>query len=124
MPPSNMKEYMLARYHRRRQEWIDSQGAKCANCGATEELEIDHINREDKSYNIGQILTSGNENMLRAELAKCQVLCHTCHKDKSAQEAAVEHGGGKAGKKNCKCDPCRLKKNEYLREWKRKNRAK
>lgn len=117
MTSTNMKKYMLERYHRRRKEWIDLQGGKCVSCGSINELEIDHIDRTTKKYDIGKIMTSGNKIMLNEELAKCQVLCYACHKKKSDKEKEVEHGGGVSGKKNCPCQPCKSKKSEYSRNY-------
>jgi len=34
----------------------------------------------------------------------------------------VEHGGGLTGKGGCKCDLCRARKNEYMRNWKKQRR--
>src|SRR5688500_7164871 len=78
-----MSEYMTARYHRRRNNFIDSRGGKCESCGRSSGLEIDHVIPDDKSFSIGQVLSSGSEEKVLAELAKCQVLCTDCHKNKT-----------------------------------------
>ena len=115
-------EYMRKRYHRKRKEWIDSQGGKCKTCGSVEKLEIDHIDPETKELSVGQLWSLAESKRL-PELLKCQVLCYTCHKLKTRVSVEVQHGGGVSGKHGCKCDPCRLRKNEYLKNLKRERRA-
>ena len=109
---------MIERYHRLRNEWLESQGGKCVACGSVDNLEIDHINKEDKSFSISKLWSIAKEKR-ESELEKCQVLCSTCHRKKTASEVEVPHGGGVTGKGKCRCDPCRLKKNEYLKELRR-----
>ncbi len=46
---------MLERYHRLRAEWIESQGGKCVLCSSVEDLEIDHVDRATKSFDIARI---------------------------------------------------------------------
>lgn len=115
--------YMIERYHRLRNEWLEAQGGKCVTCGSVENLEIDHINKEDKSFSVSKLWSIAREKR-EAELEKCQPLCSSCHKKKTASEVEVPHGGGVTGKGRCRCDPCRLKKNEYLKFLKRERRAK
>ena len=93
-------------------------GGVCALCDSDIDLEFDHILEENKEYDIAKIMTYPREFVL-AELKKCQLLCTICHKKKTASKQEVEHGGGLTGKKNCKCDLCRMKRNEYMREYKR-----
>jgi len=58
-------------------------GKACVRCGTSEDLELDHIDRTTKvSNNVWSWASARRE----AELAKCQVLCHDCHKKKSAKE--------------------------------------
>ena len=68
---------------RRRQEFF--QGKRCRACGATDDLELDHIKASQKtSHRIWSWAKARRER----ELGKCQVLCRTCHLAKS--ERAVE----------------------------------
>jgi len=109
--------YNLARYYRRRAEAIRILGDKCQGCGATDKLELDHINRETKRSEVSKLLTWSWTKILE-ELQHCQVLCKRCHEEKTKRELGVPHGGGVSGKKNCKCEPCRERKNEYMRNRK------
>jgi hypothetical protein len=112
-----MADYMAGRYYRRRLQVLEELGGACAECGSASDLEIDHIDRSSKEVNIGTILASASEARYRAEVAKCQLLCSTCHRAKTARELGVPHGGGLSGKKNCKCAPCKQRKAEYNRNY-------
>lgn len=112
-----MAGYMKRRYHQRRADAIAALGGICVRCGTTERLELDHIDRATKRFDVAHCW-SVSADRYAAEVSKCQVLCHDCHKDKSAAERSVEHGGGISGKRNCKCEPCRARKREYMRNRK------
>lgn len=121
-----MRKYMLNRYHKRRNEWLRKLGGKCAMCSATDVLEFDHVIAASKEHNIGKILASGSNKLVAYEMAKCQLLCHDCHVEKSQNSndvRVVPHGGGVSGKRNCSCDLCRSKKNEYANNRRKRLRA-
>ncbi len=80
MKPSRAK-YMREWRAARRSEFF--QGRECALCGSTEGLELDHI---DPSTKISSHVWFWSEDRRRAELAKCQALCHSCHKEKSRSD--------------------------------------
>lgn len=109
-----MSAYMKRRYHERRTLAIVTLGGRCTSCGSVDNLELDHIDRATKSFDLGH-MWSVSKARYAAELSKCQVLCRDCHKTKSIAERSVEHGGGTSGKRNCKCGPCRARKSEYNR---------
>ena len=111
--------YYLARYHRKRQEAIETLGGRCVQCSSEEDLEFDHVERNLKSAAISRFLARKD---FQEELEKCQLLCARCHMEKSRTEATVGHGGGLSGVRNCKCEPCKARKREYNREWKRKRK--
>ncbi|ALQ30110.1 hypothetical protein ATC04_05750 [Arthrobacter sp. YC-RL1] len=98
-------------------------GGHCVVCGTDENLQFDHIDQSTKLFTIAERWDARHETLM-PELAKCQLLCERCHTAKSAAEKSVEHGGGTSGKRNCKCDPCRARKNEYMRRWKAERRLK
>ena len=57
----------------------------CVQCGSTEQLELDHKIPEDKLFNPTALWSMADSNPNKiAELLKCQVLCHLCHKKKTA----------------------------------------
>lgn len=61
-------------------DWLEANGP-CKQCGSWSWLEVDHIIPEDKE---NHAVWSWKKERRDAELAKCQVLCHDCHKIKSA----------------------------------------
>lgn len=83
---SNSRREYLRNYQRnwiarRRKDWFDKNGP-CVICGSMEQLELDHINPEDKITHVVWSLSEGKRNL---ELSKCQVLCRTCHKRKTSE---------------------------------------
>lgn len=116
---SYMRAYNLERYHRLRAERVESMGGACIDCGSRDRLEFDHVDRSQKLLDIG---TKWANPESLDELKKCVLRCKECHKAKTSRELSVEHGGGASGKSRCPCNPCRLKRNEYARNWKRNRR--
>ena len=115
---SYQRIYQLKRYHARRDEAINILGGKCVFCAATENLEIDHIEKHEKSINLSGLWSIPKVRFYK-ELEKCQALCKTCHKGKTSIENSVNHGEGLTGKKNCYCLKCRPLKREYTYEHRR-----
>ena len=121
-------EYMRLRYHERHDDAIKRLGGKCVVCGSTKDLQLDHINRDEKSFPIGQMWSVSKERY-EAELAKCQLLCWVCHKAKTQWEvgrkAAKDTHGTLAAYRYCKCDLCRKAYSDYWKKYSaRKSRAK
>lgn len=111
-----MAGYMLRRYHARRADAIQRLGGRCAECGITEHLEIDHRDPATKSFDLGRMWSVSHSRYL-AELDKCQLLCHEHHAEKSIRERSVDHGGGLTGKRNCRCELCRPLKLAYQKRY-------
>jgi len=102
-----MTEYHRNYYYVRRQKLIDHLGGACTICGATTDLHFDHVDPAQKSFDISRNVTLSNE-AVRAELAKCQILCRRHHEEKTAREnGGYTHGTLYAWmKKKCRCDEC------------------
>jgi len=118
----------LSRYRERRAYSIEKLGGKCVRCGSTKRLELDHINKEDKSFNITQHWSYSLE-IYDKELAKCQLLCHDCHvkksfeaKDWGGKYGATDHGSYSMYKRGCRCTPCKLAYNKAIREYRQLQR--
>lgn len=114
---SYMTDYMVRRYHARRIEAIKLLGGKCAVCNTTEKLELDHIDRTAKTFDIGKLFSRGKARYLK-ELELCQLLCYDCHKEKTFEDAGYseEHGKGLTGKRNCRCALCGPLKKRYMQD--------
>lgn len=111
-------EAKVAHMARKRERAKVYLGGKCVRCGATEDLQFDHIDPATKSFTITAHLNRRWE-VLVVELDKCQLLCRPHHLEKTVAESGVEHGGGASGKKNCPCAPCKARKAEYMATYRR-----
>lgn len=112
----------MRRYADRKAQAVAYLGGKCIDCGSTQSLEFDHMDPSTKKAAIATLLLHSWEKIL-PELAKCALRCESCHKTRTDGQQGVEHGGGASGKRRCKCQLCRTKKNEYMKNWKRGVRA-
>jgi 5-methylcytosine-specific restriction endonuclease McrA len=75
--PAQKRELYLTR----RTLWFADKS--CVECGSEDRLELDHIDPVEKiTHRVWQL----GDFRRNAELAKCQPLCHKCHKKKSAKE--------------------------------------
>lgn len=79
--------YEHNRYAKRRTSAIEKLGGRCVRCGATDvdNLEFDHIDETTKFANMSDIFRMRQE-LIDAELAKCQLLCHDCHMKKTYED--------------------------------------
>lgn len=114
-------DYQRKRYAERLAMARERLGGECAWCGTTEDLQFDHVDPATKVCNVSEATNWSLERFL-SEVDKCQLLCDPCHHEKSqanGEQMTVEHGYGAKGKYNCKCDLCRARCNEYMREYKR-----
>lgn len=97
------RNYSRNYYHVRRNELVQKLGGKCVKCGSTENLEFDHINANDKDFDIGKLLNRSKQKT-DIELQKCQLLCRNCHIEKSKKDISEKLSGennpfyGKHGK--------------------------
>lgn len=101
------RAYNLAWVRKRRQAWITSRGGSCENCGSTDRLEVDHVERSSKTMSPASIWTR-RADVRAAELAKCQVLCYSCHLAKTvAENRTAPHGSHTRYTSGCRCEDCR-----------------
>ena len=94
----------------RRMAYLKAHGP-CLNCGSEDNLELDHISPEDKEYKVSLAFYRRE---LRpkdiAELAKCRVLCHGCHKLRHLPL----HGTVSRYHRGCRCSGCKAGKRERM----------
>lgn len=91
-------------------------GGKCSTCGTADDLQIDHVDPALKKIKLGKMWSIAEDRYL-SELRKCQLLCGEHHRQKSRTEQSVPHGGGVAGKRNCRCAECAPLKNAYQKRY-------
>ena len=102
--PEKKREYQRKWMVARRQKWVEDHGP-CAVCGSADRLEVDH---KDPRQKVTHRVWSWRKDKQAEELAKCQVLCFECHKNKSNKAAAVPiaHGTSVGYNRKCRCRPC------------------
>ena len=105
--PAKKMEYQREWYAARREKGIKSLGGRCVQCGATDELEFDHIDPATKS---NHRIWSWSWARINEELEKCQLLCVPCHFQKTLVFISTA-GGTWAARKNhhkkgCGCRSC------------------
>lgn len=100
---------------------LEYLGGRCRGCGTQDSLDFDHVDPATKVIEISMaIARTWSWARLKEELDKCQLLCRPCHIEKSAANndgRIVSHGGGRSGKKNCPCGPCKSRKADYMRAY-------
>lgn len=105
---SRQREYQRQRVAARREKYISLFGGKCSLCTSVEGLEFDH---KDRSEKLDHRIWSWSEIRLEAELAKCQLMCRSCHMEKSIAEMGYperQHGTNlKYMKDKCRCVLCK-----------------
>lgn len=109
------KAYLRERYHNQRSTFIAYLGGHCVKCGATEDLEFDHIEPALKSFTIAKLWPERQLDEVYKELDKCQLLCSTHHQEKTTLEhknGTIYHPPFQHGtmygwmKKKCGCEEC------------------
>lgn len=104
-------------------EWAAKQrqsffaGKCCVDCGATEELQLDHL---DKSQKVSHRIWSWSPKRRAAETAKCVVRCGPCHRERHAAEKRQDHGLG-AYRRGCRCGYCRAANTDSKRRGRESN---
>lgn len=92
-------------------QWVANRRKKyfsdkvCFNCGSKDNLELHHINPNDK---IANSIWSWSKQKQDQELKKCIVLCGTCHKaeTKRYRRRNLTHGMITMYKNGCRCREC------------------
>jgi hypothetical protein len=109
---SEYNKRRLRVYHERRQHYL--AGRDCSRCGSSLDLQFHHRDPLEKVGNINSML-SWSRNTLEAEIAKCDVLCASCHQQHHRPE--VTHGITGYNKRGCRCLLCKQGKREVDRRY-------
>ncbi len=115
---------MLKRYHSRRASILEQLGGQCKACVSKENLEIDHIDPDQKSHELAGKLSSLAKLKLEAEIEKCQLLCGDCHTEKTLVDNGFQrttHGTTTMYcHHKCRCEICRTANSVRSRAYKSK----
>lgn len=106
--------YINELIHRRRKQYIKENGP-CSNCGSWENLEVDHIDPPTKTMHTSHIWTR-EESIRVRELLKCQVICQSCHREKTSRENKREITHGTISgyyRHRCRCKECKIAYSKY-----------
>ena len=83
---NDMNTYLKEKYYRLKKAVFNLLGNKCAQCGETEGLQIDHKDKTLKKYNVLRQLRCKPWAIILKEVEKCQLLCKKCHLEKTKKE--------------------------------------
>ena len=110
-----MREYMLRRYHDRRNRAIIFLGSQCVYCSTTKDLQFHHIKPEERSFDIAKGWNC-KESKFWDEVKKCELRCEICHKD--THKVVHEHGTPHKYWQGCRCNLCTIANTIYNAEYK------
>ena len=74
---------METQYQKRMRKLREAFGNKCQCCGSTQDLHFDHIDPSTKKAAVGDLARSNGFKRCMQEAIKCQLLCKSCHIEKS-----------------------------------------
>jgi ribosomal protein L32 len=89
-------EYMKGKLSGRRAIVDAAKAVGCADCGHVdldhpEVFDFDHVG-DDKTAEVAKFVTKGTVEDLRAEIAKCEVVCSNCHRIRTRARVTVTFG--------------------------------
>lgn len=87
-PSQDMAAYMRHRRRTRRIKLLAMLGGGCVDCGATENLDFNHIEPAEKSFEIASGLYK-NWDLLVAEAEKCDLRCKLHHLEETRRQRAA-----------------------------------
>lgn len=125
IPSAGYAVEMTPEYRLTVRAWCVSYlGGKCNRCGTTENLQIDHIDRNLKRFSN---FASRDFVKVADEIRNCQLLCEGCHKIKTLEakdHLRIEHGTVRMYRDQwCRCRRCKAAHNQYLRDEKERELA-
>ncbi len=119
--PVRQREYIRTFGRRRLAAARERLGGRCIDCGATERLEFDHVDRTTKLAAVTHLQNKRRE-IFDAEVAKCVLRCHICHLARTRRErhfrSTAPCGTDSAYQRGCRCRPCSDAHYDAWKEWK------
>ncbi len=106
-----MAGYMRQRRLNRQKILRDFLFNQCRKCGEKEDLDFDHIDPNEKTFQLSGRSLDKPWILLLKEVGKCQLLCKKCHSEKTVIERGQVLARGTHGTisayRYCKCVLCR-----------------
>lgn len=80
-------------HDRRRRLGEIKRAAGCTDCGCADpdQLDFDHLPGFEKLFNLAEVVKHG-WTAIEAEMAKCEVVCKDCHKERSQSRGQAQWG--------------------------------
>lgn len=111
------RQYQARRRRERLSLAIERLGGCCVRCGVTDNLEFDHIIPGTRERCVSEA-TNWSLKRFLTEVDKCQLLCNSCHREKSKEHdeqgggawkriEKPEHGTELCYTRGCRCEPCK-----------------
>ena len=119
--PQAQRAYQREWRQRRRDEFMADK--TCDRCGSTMGLQLHH---RDPMQKIGHNVWSWSAERRAVELAKCEILCDSCHRDHHGEtrrrqaELRNPHGTNAAYHRGCACPECCAGHAAAYLEWRQK----
>jgi hypothetical protein len=113
-------EYQRERLRKRRELFLSDK--VCRICGSKDNLELDHI---DRTLKVSHSVWSWSQGRRDLEIAKCQILCHNDHIDKtwSLDFKRAECGTHSKYTTGCRCLECKAAHAKCRREYLARKKA-
>jgi hypothetical protein len=129
-PGGEMMAAKMSEYRDKKDRILEYLGGNCVKCGSFDNLEVDHIDHKTKEFNVMKNWGWAWERLL-PEIQKCQLLCKTCHLEKSINEGSLAEGWASQPRKvhgtvwtytrhKCRCDQCRKAKSIEYKKYRRR----
>lgn len=118
-----IKNKILKRKYDR--EWIAKRRADffadkmCWQCGSKDSLELHH---KDPSTKVAHRIWSWSLSRREIEIAKCIVLCESCHAEHHAQLIRKSHGTAASYHRGCRCQECKRAESLQKKVYKEKKK--
>lgn len=79
------KKHYLGKAKSRKKEIVDwifemKKTMKCQRCGFSHPAALDFHHKNEKDYDVSQLVRNGNRDKILKEIEKCIILCSNCHR--------------------------------------------
>jgi hypothetical protein len=83
---SYMRDRYRSVYPERKAKALELLGGSCVHCGTTSDLDFDHVDPSTKVIEVTDLLDTHSWASILKEMEKCQLLCKSCHVQKTRED--------------------------------------